>query len=448
MDEDILNEGSNLTTQTESQVMNGSRDSDLFVFEDYNQRIAIATILCIVFLVGSIGNTLVITAVILSRKLRSSTNWFVVNLGCSDLLTCLSLPFNVVAMLSRDGWPLPGWICAVNSAVILICLGASVMTLFLIAYNRWYMLTKLRGNFQKLYTTRNICLMVLSAWVYPALLVLVPHFAGLGRLGYSYNYKACSQDTTLPNSDLYSLIAGAGLIIPVFFAIVVVYIRIYLFVTKQSKKMDQLKNAGIPGSQNVQIEISSSEVSSAAQSNLSSCNATKQSCSTLNTDISQSTEKGLDESTEGDIATANVDNFQNKSSPEIPGVLSKRSPEEPKINQKHRRLFKRKAHENKIQPQLNKINVTVTKRLAIVVLAFFICLLPFGVSVVVPPSDPGVPWTGLMLTLNSCVNPLIYARTMPEFRKVMLAIIRCRLKDVPQLCLCALCSAHSLHSAR
>ncbi|XP_030830297.1 C5a anaphylatoxin chemotactic receptor 1-like [Strongylocentrotus purpuratus] len=115
---------------------NRSSDTDLFVFEDYNQRIAIAIILCIIFIVGAIGNTLVITAVGLSRKLRSSTNWLVVNLGCSDLLTCLSLPFNVVALLSRDGWPLPGWICAANSAVILVCLGASVMTLALIAYNR------------------------------------------------------------------------------------------------------------------------------------------------------------------------------------------------------------------------------------------------------------------------------------------------------------------------
>ncbi|XP_063952067.1 probable G-protein coupled receptor No18 [Lytechinus pictus] len=436
MDDDILNEGITSTTQTKTKVMNGSRNSDLFVFEDYNQRIATATILCIVFVVGSIGNTLVIIAVILSRKLRTSTNWFVVNLGCSDLLTCLSLPFHIVALLSRDGWPLAGWICAANSVVSLICVGASVMTLSLIAYNRWFLLTKIIGSFQKLYTTRNICLMVLSAWLYPALLVLVPHFAGLGRLGYSYEYKTCSQDTSLPNSDLYSLIAGAGGIIPVFIAIVVIYIRIYLFVTKQRKNMNQLKKAGIPESQNVQTEMSSSEVSSVAQSNLSPDNATKQSCSTLNMDISQTTEKGLDESSGDDKAIANEENFQKKSSPEIPRDLSKRSPEEPKVNQKRPRFFKPKASENKTQPRLNKYNVTVTKRLAIVVLAFFICLLPFGVSVVVPPSDPGIPWTGLMLSLNSCINPLIYARTMPDFRKVMLAIIRCRLKNIPDPIAC------------
>ncbi|XP_797526.2 muscarinic acetylcholine receptor M2 [Strongylocentrotus purpuratus] len=406
-----------------------SSDTDLFVFEDYNQRIAIATILCIVFLVGSIGNTLVIAAVVLSRKLRSSTNWLVVNLGCSDLLTCLCLPFNVVAMLSRDGWPLPGWICAANSAVTWICLGASVMTLALIAFNRWYLLTKSSIHFQKLYTTRNICFMVLSAWLYPALLVLVPPFAGLGRLGYSHEYKVCSQDTSIPNSDLYSLIAGVSIILPVFIVVVFIYVLIYLFVSRQSKKMNQLKKAEAPqrrGNDNVNFNISSSEVPSNEPS--TSEETITQSCLTSNLHTSQTTETKITLNEEGKFTA--IENLPKNTFLEVSENESSGST---KANQKRPRFFKKNSPNNKAKPHLNKYNVTVTKRLAIVVLAFFICLLPFGVSVVVPPSDPGVPWTGLMLTFNSCVNPLIYARTMPEFRKVMLAIIRCRLKDIPEL---------------
>eukprot|EP00057_Strongylocentrotus_purpuratus_P032120 XP_786664.2 PREDICTED: probable G-protein coupled receptor No18 [Strongylocentrotus purpuratus] len=419
----------NIIQTTMAKITNRSSDTEVFVFEDYNQRIAIAVIVCIVFLVGSIGNTLVITAVVLSRKLRSTTNWFIVNLGCSDLLTCLCLPFNVVALLSRDGWPLPGWICSVNSAVTWICLGSSIMTLALIAYNRWYLLTKSGIQFQKLYTTRNICFMLLSAWMYPATLVLVPHFAGLGRLGYSYKYKACAQDNSIPTAFLYSLTAGACAVIPVFIVTVVIYVRIYLFVSRQSKKMIQLKKAGAQarGIDNVNVEMSSSEFVSNEPSTLTSEMTITQSRSTSNLDTSTSNGEGK---------LIAIENLPNNTPLDISENRSRRSPEGTKANQKRSRSIKHNLPDDKARPYLTKYNVTVTERLAVVVLAFIICLLPFGVSVLIYSSDPGIPWTGLMVTFNSCVNPLIYARTMPEFRKVMLAIIRCRLKDITEPIAC------------
>ncbi|XP_003729983.2 probable G-protein coupled receptor No18 [Strongylocentrotus purpuratus] len=417
-------------------ITNRSSDTDIFVFEDYNQRIAIATFLCIVFVVGSIGNTLVITAVVLSRKLRSSTNWFVVNLSCCDLLICLCLPFNVVAMLSRDGWPLPGWICAANSAMAWICLGASVMTLALIAFNRWYLLTKSMMHFQTLYTTRNICFMLLSAWMYPALLCLLPHFAGLGRLGYSNNFKACAQDNSIPTSFLYSLIAGACAIMPAFIVMGVIYVRIYLFVSGQRKKMKQLRKSGAPqmrGIDNVNMEISSSEFPSTKRSTLTPEENITQSRSTSNLETSQTTETDI---SNGEGKLTAIENLPKNTPLENSENQSRQSPKSTEANQKRLRPIKQRSPDNKADPHLNNYNVTVTKRLAVVVLAFVICLLPFTVSVLIPSSNPGIPWTGLMLTFNSCVNPLIYTRTMPEFRKVMLAIIRCRLKDITEPIAC------------
>ncbi|XP_030830185.1 5-hydroxytryptamine receptor 2B-like [Strongylocentrotus purpuratus] len=338
----------NIIPTTMAIITNRSSDTDLFVFEDYNQRIAIAVILCIVFLVGSIGNTLVITAVVLSRKLRSSTNWFIVNLGCSDLLTCLCLPFNVVASVS-DGWPLPGWICAANSAVMWVCLGASVTTLAFIAFNRWYLLTKSGTQFQKLYTTRNICFMLLSAWMYPALLVLVPHFAGLGRLGYSHKFKACGQDNSIPTSFLYSLTAGACAIIPVFIVTVVIYVRIYIFVSRQSKKMNQLKIAGEPqarGIDNVNVEMSSSEFVSNEPSTLTSGMTITQSRSTSNLDTSPSTETD----TSNETGKLRIENLPQNTPLEMSGNQPRLSPEGTKANQKRLRPIQQNSPDNKARP--------------------------------------------------------------------------------------------------
>ena len=278
--------------------------------------------------------------------------------------------------------------------------------------------------------------MLLSAWMYPALLCLLPHFAGLGRLGYSNNFKACAQDNSIPTSFLYSLIAGACAIMPAFIVMVVIYVRIYLFVSGQRKKMKQLRKSGAPqmrGIDNVNMEISSSEFPSTKRSTLTPEENITQSRSTSNLETSQTTET---DTSNGEGKLTAIENLPKNTPLENSENQSRQSPKSTEANQKRLRPIKQHSPDNKADPHLNNYNVTVTKRLAVVVLAFVICLLPFTVSVLIPSSNPGIPWTGLMLTFNSCVNPLIYARTMPEFRKVMLAIIRCRLKDITEPIAC------------
>ena len=414
-----------LTTAAPNDSVNGS---DLFVFEDYTQRIIIAAILGLVFIIGVTGNTLVILAVILSRKLRSVTNYFIVNLACADLLTCLSLPFQMVAMSSRNGWPLPEWVCAVTSATSLVCILASVDTLALIAYNRWYLLTQSKLNFQKLYRKRNMWLMVLWAWLYPLILVLVPHFAGLGRLGYSSNYKSCTQDTTTPSSDYYSLLAAAFAIIPIFIAIVVIYSRIYRFVSKQNKKMAAVSQKGVPRATNkrqtesVSIEMSSSSsattqntTSSALSDKPESIMAFHQKSISASHSFYHGKRQVTSRSCQVNMSDDEGESDRDVDASEIVKTSCSMTQEKKESQSSHGVATVKRERQKKSTPsgKLNRHQVTVTKKLAIVVLAFFICLLPFGVSVAVPPSDPGIPWTGLMVTFNSCINPIIYARTMP-----------------------------------
>ena len=239
-----------------------TEDEERFEFIDYNQRIIAAVMLCVVSVVGIVGNTLVILAVILSRKLRTPTNLFVVNLATADLMTCLSLPFQVIAVLSRSGWPLAGWFCAVLGVVVLVCLGASMITLALIAFSRWYLLTKPRLSFQRLYTIRNYCLMIGFSWLYPFLLTIIPHSVGLGVLGYSLKYKRCTQDHYRPTSEYYSLVAGIGVIIPLSIAIAVIYTRIYLFVSRHNKNVSSVSSPVIKRSRDRKNNQQSSEVTS------------------------------------------------------------------------------------------------------------------------------------------------------------------------------------------
>ena len=126
-----------------------------FLFDDPVQRIIVAVMFLIAALVGSVGNTIVIIAVCLSRKLRTVTNVFVVNLAVADLLTSLFVPWNAVALLSLDGWPLPFWICSVAGAITYLCISASFYSLASIAVNRFILITKGLHAYQRVIIKHN-----------------------------------------------------------------------------------------------------------------------------------------------------------------------------------------------------------------------------------------------------------------------------------------------------
>lgn len=71
-------------------------------------------LLCAVVLLVLVGNTLVVLAVATSRKLRTVTNVFIVNLACADLLLgVLILPFSAVLEI-KDIWIFGHVWCQVN----------------------------------------------------------------------------------------------------------------------------------------------------------------------------------------------------------------------------------------------------------------------------------------------------------------------------------------------
>ena len=247
---------------------------DLYVLEDYTQRVIIAVLLLIICVVGITGNVVVILAVVTSRRLRSSTNLFILNLGCSDFLTNLCLPFQTAAMLGKDGWPLPDWVCTGVAAVTLTCVGASITTLALISFNRWFLLTRASYRYHMVFSNRNVALMALLAWSWAFSPVLIPSLAGIGVIGYSNEYKICVQDTSLiPDAYYNVLIATVGAILPASLAIIVFNILIYRFVAHHNREMKawygQIKitnDVDASESRNLtcQINVSHSELCSSA----------------------------------------------------------------------------------------------------------------------------------------------------------------------------------------
>ncbi|XP_022096849.1 alpha-1A adrenergic receptor-like [Acanthaster planci] len=161
------------------------------VYFSYAQRQILASIVGIVSVLGIVGNTLVILAVALSRKLRHTTNYLVVNLSVADLLTSLSLPMNVLAVL-KDAWPLPDILCIGTGVVFITCLMCSINCLACVAVNRYILITKPSALYRRLYTSRRTALIIICAWLLPLCIAVIPASTGYIKVGFDPQFFSCS----------------------------------------------------------------------------------------------------------------------------------------------------------------------------------------------------------------------------------------------------------------
>ncbi|KAJ8022213.1 Melatonin receptor type 1B [Holothuria leucospilota] len=210
-----------------------------FVFESSNQRLIAAIVTCLVTVIGIPGNSMVILAVMLSKKLQNRTNVFVVNLACADMLTCSVLPFQAVALLSET-WPLSTELCGAVAILMWLGLGSAVMNLALIAFTRYSIITKSRAFTDRMFTNNRICLLVCGAWLIPPVFILIPPAFGVGAVAYSHRYKLCTADSTNPMSDIYAYISLL-VELPCLVVIIVCYFNIYRFVRKAGFNLTQSK---------------------------------------------------------------------------------------------------------------------------------------------------------------------------------------------------------------
>ncbi|XP_022096851.1 melanopsin-like [Acanthaster planci] len=208
------------------------------------ERQILAATLIVSAIVGAVGNSLVIVAVGLSNNLRTATNAFVVSLAVADFTTCLFTPWQAVAILTADDWPIPGvrWVCTMADFVVVITIGCSVNNLALIAINRWVGITKSCSTTRRIYTSHKIALMVIFAWIVPLLLALTPVVADFGELSYAQIYRTSSSVRSNPHKDTYALLI-ASIFYPIQFTIIISsYISIFCYVRKTSNDTIKVAN--------------------------------------------------------------------------------------------------------------------------------------------------------------------------------------------------------------
>ncbi|XP_022079999.1 melatonin receptor type 1B-A-like [Acanthaster planci] len=342
--------------------MDNSTGRPPFEFSDLTQRAIVATLILIISLIGIAGNSLVILAVLLSTKLRTATNAFVVNLSVADFLTCLVIPWDAVALLSEDDGMLVGeWVCSVVGATIFTTVGCSIYTLASIGLNRFLLITRSTGTYRKIYTPRKIGVWLLVIWLVPLLTCTIPPLLNVGALGFNKQFRFCGSINTHPRYNTYNLIISTVLY-PIPFAVIIVsYSLIWIHLRRQAKKL-------VTSPHQRPVTPPPSSVSALS---------------------SQKDEIPMSQLPVG-VATTNA------------------SP----------------------PPRKNR-QTEVTKNMLYVVCGFGVCLTPYSINLFVNGHSPLIPYTTVIVLLNHCINPLIYATKHRDFKKVFGCIARCQWVLIP-----------------
>ncbi|XP_041481351.1 uncharacterized protein LOC121428646 isoform X3 [Lytechinus variegatus] len=135
------------------------------------------------------------------------------------------------------------WLCTSAGAITFLALLASVGNLALIAVNRLLKITRSQTIYDRVYTQRNIVLMIIISWVLPFLILVILWSLGFINFGYGRFHKACFINAQPRGKSLFLSLASTYIVI-VFVTISVIYVKISLFIRKRNRQVAPAAAAG------------------------------------------------------------------------------------------------------------------------------------------------------------------------------------------------------------
>ncbi|XP_065652489.1 alpha-1B adrenergic receptor-like [Hydra vulgaris] len=339
---------------------------------------------------GIVINLFVIIIILKNKRLRTTTNLFILNLATADLLFTV---FGISAIFYKDFQKTlskQNSICVVIGFFTLLFLTTSIWTLVMISINRYLNVAKAHV-IKTLYTRRKTVFIIAGVWIFSVFISAPP------LIGWS-EFKSTSSFCTINGKKNISYTIFLGLfvyVIPMVF-LASLYMRIFFLLNKFEKKK--------------------------LRSNINSIKITDTTNKITNSDDApvelihyRDLEKSLGFRDKKVLKYYNK--YKNKDSTEKDNekVLTINYLGIPMLNVKHnQQIFAIKNHFKEIR---------ITKKLMVLVLSFFFCWTPIFVGAIlysfnVDLKKPQLTTLGAMLVcLSSTLNPLIYSVMNTSFRK-------------------------------
>ena len=134
-----------------------------------------STALCLISFVAIIGNLSLLLVVHKNKSLRSITSMFIVNLAAADILvSVLGMPITVVTII-KESWVFGHTACVALGFSTMLSFIASVMSLGMIAINRYFCIVKW-NTYTNTFSKRKALLYGAAVWVISISLASLPLF--------------------------------------------------------------------------------------------------------------------------------------------------------------------------------------------------------------------------------------------------------------------------------
>ncbi|KAL7852504.1 hypothetical protein SRHO_G00182890 [Serrasalmus rhombeus] len=346
--------------------------SDVLVGRISPGKVLLSLMLSVLAVVTTIINSLVITAILVTRKLHQPANYLICSLAVTDLLVAvLVMPVSII-YIAEEAWVLGPIVCHLWLGVDVTCCTCSILHLAAIAHDRYRAITDAVAYSQKR-TSRRAATTIVVLWVLSVLVSLPPlmwrKFPNLREEGGGHGVGV--MDCLIEHDHVaFTVYSTFGAFYIPLTLILVLYYKIY-------RAAQTLRNRR-GSSRLVQQTVNSVMLSSEREAPLSP-------------DTLSPTEKSFsDPSTDGDRV---------RIAPSTGRVVG-----------------------NRRAPGARERRAALT--LGLILGAFVICWLPFFLKEVIVNTCPScsisavvadfLTWLGY---LNSLINPLIYTIFNEDFKK-------------------------------
>lgn len=195
-------------------------------------RLLIVSIIIIVIVAAVCGNVLVCVAILLNKRLRKTTNYFIFSLAISDLMTAFfSMPFDVEVLLHPYQWSVGEFVCNFWAFMYLIAAPTSILNLMAVSMDR-YLAISAPLKYYSVMKPKLALLIIATIWLYSLT------FTTLGMVRWPYYEHSVMGGLCYFNiSPYYSVVSSAVNFILPTVIMCIIYYHIYKIASAHARRI-------------------------------------------------------------------------------------------------------------------------------------------------------------------------------------------------------------------